>query len=140
MTTGSKAMICLLKECKVGDRIQFEEDGQTYQATVLAHDDCLTLLGWKKNEVPYKRTWVIADMMFDAVLKTACQGYDLGYWFSSTKQEVQVLATRLVINRPVSAGMSCKVCRDFNNYAEPNMADASYLCYRCRKGSYETIC
>ncbi|HVI43052.1 MAG TPA: hypothetical protein VM577_20790 [Anaerovoracaceae bacterium] len=29
-------------------------------------------------------------------------------------------------------GMSCRKCKDFNEYAEPNQKDGSHMCYRCR--------
>lgn len=31
-----------------------------------------------------------------------------------------------------NVGVRCKKCKDYNNYAEPNQDDGSYLCYSCR--------
>lgn len=33
-----------------------------------------------------------------------------------------------------SSGCSCKKCREFNEYAEPNQDDGTFVCYTCRKG------
>jgi hypothetical protein len=33
-----------------------------------------------------------------------------------------------------SDGCSCKKCKDYSKYAEPNQEDGSFICYRCRKG------
>ena len=32
-----------------------------------------------------------------------------------------------------SAGCNCKRCREFNEYAEPNQEDGSFICYACRR-------
>lgn len=31
-----------------------------------------------------------------------------------------------------AAGYICDKCSEFNEYAEPNQADGTYICYRCR--------
>jgi hypothetical protein len=33
-----------------------------------------------------------------------------------------------------SKGCSCKKCKEFNEYAEPNMPDKTFMCYACRHG------
>ena len=33
---------------------------------------------------------------------------------------------------PKVEGASCSKCREFNNYAEPNMPDGTFKCYSCR--------
>ncbi len=35
---------------------------------------------------------------------------------------------------PKSNGCSCKKCKEFNEYAEPNMPDKTFMCYACRHG------
>lgn len=32
----------------------------------------------------------------------------------------------------ITNGMSCKKCREFNEYAEPNQDDKTFKCYKCR--------
>lgn len=34
----------------------------------------------------------------------------------------------------VRAGCSCKKCDDFNEYAEPNQKDGTFICFSCRRG------
>lgn len=31
-------------------------------------------------------------------------------------------------------GCKCKRCEDFNEYAEPNQEDGTFICYGCRRG------
>lgn len=31
-------------------------------------------------------------------------------------------------------GCKCKRCEDFNEYAEPNQKDGTFICYGCRRG------
>lgn len=33
-----------------------------------------------------------------------------------------------------TGGCSCKKCREFNEYAEPNQEDGTFICYSCRRG------
>lgn len=36
--------------------------------------------------------------------------------------------------KPESKGCLCKKCNDFNEYAEPNQEDGTFICYGCRRG------
>jgi hypothetical protein len=36
------------------------------------------------------------------------------------------------INAKASGGMQCSKCNDFNQYAQANQADGTFLCYGCR--------
>jgi hypothetical protein len=38
------------------------------------------------------------------------------------------------VKKKDKSGCSCKKCKDYNEYAEPNQEDGSFICYRCRKG------
>lgn len=37
------------------------------------------------------------------------------------------------VKQAVSAGCSCSKCKDFNEYAEANQPDGSFICYACRQ-------
>lgn len=43
-------------------------------------------------------------------------------------------ATTAKAEKKKGEGCSCKRCKEFNSYAEPNQEDGSFVCYRCRKG------
>lgn len=36
----------------------------------------------------------------------------------------------------ITSGMKCNVCSDYNEYAQPNMKDDTYRCYRCRENPF----
>lgn len=47
-----------------------------------------------------------------------------------TSEVVQIAPTEA----KKSEGASCRKCRDFNEYAEPNQEDGTFVCYSCRRG------
>lgn len=43
-------------------------------------------------------------------------------------------ATQTVAKKKDKSGCSCKKCKDFNNFAEPNQDDGTFICWSCRHG------
>jgi hypothetical protein len=124
-----------LRDCKVGDIVEVMWDTRPYQGTVLIKQST-TLLGWKTKDTAPICAWAMATRLatLDPTEQIACQGYHYGYWFHDS-EEVRVLASILVVQRqstPVSAGMACACCKNFNHYAESNLPDNKYGCYSCR--------
>jgi hypothetical protein len=39
-------------------------------------------------------------------------------------------------NKKIPDGMFCRKCQTFQQYAEPNQEDGSFLCYSCRSNPY----
>lgn len=61
------------------------------------------------------------------VIYTVGQGFVFGGSVSGSTETTQVVAKK-------DPGCRCRKCKEFNEYAEPNQEDGSFLCYTCRKG------
>ena len=49
---------------------------------------------------------------------------------SGLELETESVAAKEVI----SEGCACKKCKNFNEFAEPNQPDKTFICYACRHG------
>jgi len=70
----------------------------------------------------------------DAIALLTIRGFTFsmthtGDWWHEAK-EVETLQT--IKAAPKVAGYSCKKCNEFCEFSEPNQADGSFICFKCR--------
>ena len=102
------------------------------------------LLAWDAAaiHVPYGAWDVHTSIPEYVQLMTPTDAY--GFWADKNtpvKQVVFISTAGGIVAQQMQkpkGGMHCAKtdCRAFNNYAEPNMADGTYICFSCRKRGY----
>jgi hypothetical protein len=63
------------------------------------------------------------------VVSTPGGGSQYGWYYPIAVPETPTEPTQ-----EKSKGCHCKKCKDFNEYAEPNCDDGTFICFACRKG------
>ena len=133
---------------KVGDRVQFSPDTfnssiRGLQATIITqepesygggHD---YLVGWKAGEpASYgRKTTTTVPPQKGATIIPNLADYTVSVWVPNHNIAI-IIDTRARVSSGGSVGgMQCagKYCGAFNEYAQANMPDGSYLCWSCKQ-------
>jgi hypothetical protein len=95
-----------------------------------------SLLGWKNKEFHPKNAWTYKNAL--PLYQSWMTGYDYGWWLDDAAEiypDNTTLPASVKLHDVKPMGMKCsgKYCVDsYNQYAEPNQPDGSFLCYLCR--------
>lgn len=105
------------------------------------HPGCV-LLGYTHLLRNYPNAWHISTKVhgttlpadvIDALNKHKCE---YGYWILNTSLIILKAVTNMKVAAAVmSAGISCRLCKDYAPHAAPNRPDGkSFICFSCRQG------
>ena len=129
----------ILADCEVGSEVTFRYGSYLIRGIVCNQNSYYTssqtrtLIGYKT--IPnHSQYWEDNSNSLDATCLSN-YGCVAGWLFlEDTKVDSCVNGTMRNVKKPIPTGMRCSgPCKDFNQWAEPNMPDGTYKCYGCRK-------
>ncbi len=130
----------LIEQCKVGDRVKWQET----EALVVCVIGGSYLLGWREKDPRPQFAW-LASVCLSGAGEAALRAHkcDYGYWVMPGDQVELVTHTCSLtadncagLSAPARVGMKCvgQYCPEpYNQWAEANQPDGTYMCYSCRQ-------
>lgn len=127
-----------LKDCKVGDQVRYQdptdpENPIGHFGTVTCHSGGSVLMAWKEKDNAPVYAWLTKDL--SGPDKKHVATYVRAYYLLHYTIVFEVLNGQAVSPVRAKTGMRCsgRFCGIYNDYAEPNRPDGSFVCFSCRQ-------